>query len=211
MARLHPKEKKKKNPISARAVVEGSNEAWYLQRLKSLGLLPSDVDIKPPDNRTNAQSIVNKAIKLLESSNIEESTVYSAVFDRELSNEPASVFEDLDNQLKPYKDRIIPIVSSPTFEYVLYSHFKFSDAQKNYENALKNEKQISYAGKDERSFKSFCDSLEVAHVESMQTHLKKIDRDCGFDATTSLRKRAEQEKMPNSNFYLLMEASGVVS
>jgi hypothetical protein len=197
--------KKTKNKISACAVLEGRNEKWYLEKLKSLKILQPNLVLKPNGTKTNAKRIVDKAIKLLsKSSNIEDATVYYVVFD--VDNESPKVFEDLDKQLKDYKDKIIPILSNLKIEYVLYSHFHYSDAQECYEKKLKSLKDIPQYEKSEKEFNQFCSVLTQNHVKQMQENLKQRDKDLSLNADTLLRDRACKNNLPNSNFYVLIDA-----
>ena len=197
----------RKNKISARAILEGSNEKWYLERLKSLEILPQDLKLKSNGTRTNARSIVDKAITLYNTTNTEEETVYYVVLD--VDNEPLEVFEGLDKQLKGYKDKIIPILSNPKIEYVLYCHFQYSDAIVDYQKKLSALKDIQPYEKSEEKFGLFCTALTQEHVDKMQKNLKQRDKALSFDNNTPLNERADKKNMPNSNFYTLIEASGL--
>lgn len=198
------KQGKRKNSIQAITIVEGQCEALYIKRLQALFPNNPRFSTKPVGRRTDASSIVQQAIAQYTSRNIAEGTLYYAVFDRELENEPLEKFGKIDKMLQDYEGKIIPIISNPHFEYVLFLHFKYSEAQGDYKQKLKA--LHSDFDKSEKPFQSFCDKLQHKDIEALTKHLCQRDSAKGFNPSTQMIDRASQDHMPNSNFYVLIDA-----
>jgi hypothetical protein len=206
MGRTHSsKQGKRKNSIQAITIVEGQCEELYINCLQKLFPNNQKFSTRHVGTRTDALSIVKKAIAQYKSPNIAEGTLYYAVFDRELENEPLEKFREIDQLLQLYEGKIIPIISNPHFEYVLFLHFKYSDAQGDYKEKLKA--LHPDFDKSEKPFQSFCDNkIQPENIETLKKHLQQRDNATGFNLSTKMIDRASQDYMPNSNFYVLIDA-----
>jgi hypothetical protein len=198
------KQGKRKNSIQAITVVEGQCEELYIKRLQKLFPNNPRFSTKHVGTRTDASSIVKQAIAQYNSRNIAEGTLYYAVFDRELENEPLEKFREIDKMLQDYEGKIIPIISNPHFEYVLFLHFKYSDAQGDYKEKLKA--LHPDFDKSEKPFQSFCDKIQPKDIEVVKKYLHQRDNAKGFNPSTQMIDRASQDHMPNSNFHVLIDA-----
>jgi hypothetical protein len=218
MGRKKSPQGNKKLPKPYVCLVEGEKtERLYLENTLKLDLQRYDIE---KSRCTHALGIVEHAIKQKKKYQARILKIY-IVFDREFSTEQTEgtfldSFSQIDAKLKTHREKIIPIFTSPSIEYVLLLHFTESSRSYSNNSELKSHlkewvRKSGLSLEYEKNSESFFSTLTSEQVRRACERLKKRDNAFGFDATTSLRKRAEQEKMPNSNFYLLMEASGVVS
>jgi hypothetical protein len=169
---------------------------------------------------TDALGIIEEAILKVKVFKERIRKIY-VVFDREFSTEQTErqfldSFSQIDAKLKTHREKIIPIFTSPSIEYVLLLHFQNTDASysnnEELEKALKKAVESSkFSCSYEKNSEAFFKALTPQHIQQALERLKQRDTALSFNADTPLRGRADKNNMPNSNFYLLMEASGVVS
>ncbi|MFN7309951.1 MAG: RloB family protein [Vampirovibrionales bacterium] len=135
-----------------------------------------------------------------------EYKIIYAIFDREFpSAEEHRTLREIDEILKKDQGTVIPIMSSPCIEYVLLLHFvdkhPIFNNNKEVERALKKECP-SY----QKNETSFFQSLTKQQIQEASERLKKRDTELDFTEDSPIKQRADKDHMPNSNFYVLIDA-----
>ena len=215
MARRHSGGEKKP-PKPYVFLVEGEKtETFYLKHALKVGLRESQID---KARCTHALGIVEEAIQKAKAFKKLIRKIY-VVFDREFSTEQSEgtfldSFSQIDAKLKAHQDKIIPIFTSPSIEYVLLLHFKNTHAS--YSNNQELERTLKQAVESstlsisyEKNREAFFEALTHEHIQKAFNNLKQRDKALSFDNNTPLSERADKKNMPNSNFYTLIEASGL--
>jgi hypothetical protein len=194
-------------------LVEGEKtEAFYLEHTLKADLKQYDID---KARCTDALGIVEQAIQEVKKFKERIKNIY-VVFDREFSTEQSEgtfldSFSQIDAKLKTHKDKIIPIFTSPSIEYVLLLHFQNTNASyynnEDLEKALKKAVQSSkFSCPYEKNNEAFFKALTPQHIQQAFDRLKQRDTVLSINADTLLRDRACKDHMPNSNFYVLIDA-----
>jgi hypothetical protein len=213
MARRQQSQGERQAPKPYVCLVEGEKtEAFYLKHTLKADSKQYDID---KARCTNALGIVEQAIQEVKKFKERIKKIY-VVFDREFSTEQTegtflNSFSTIDAKLKTHKDKIIPIFTSPSIEYVLLLHFQNTDAS--YSNNQELEKALKKAVESskfscpfEKNNEAFFKALTPQYIQQAFDRLKQRDTDLSLNADTLLRDRACKNNLPNSNFYVLIDA-----
>ena len=201
--------KKVKKPYIL-CLTEGQNtEPLYLKHVLNADTYGVEVE---QSRCCHALGIVEEAIKIVRRLAERIDTLY-AVFDREFPQDETegdflNRFKQIDQKLVNYQCRIIPICSSPSFEYVLLLHFKESNRSYHDNQTLIKELKAqctSYGKNKEDSIRCF-NELGFEQIKNASERLKKRDKSLFFTKDTLIRDRACKNSMPNSNFHVLIDA-----
>ncbi|MCE2930961.1 MAG: RloB family protein [Vampirovibrionales bacterium] len=206
-----PKQKKPIKPYVL-CLTEGENtERLYL--IYALKAETHSIKIEKSEC-SNALGIVKEAIRTVNRLAERIDRLY-AVFDREFCGDQTEggflhSFSQIDQKLKneKYQNIIIPVFSNPSIEYVLLLHFKESNRpySNNSEIMQDLKKECPSYSKAEKDSICCFKELRLEQVKNASQRLKKQDNSLSFTKETTIRDRAYKDHMPNSNFYVLIDA-----